>query len=202
MSGEDRSQTNADESALALMHSAVLSSISLFDQKCSMLLTIDSGALVFCVSTVAGLVPGAPDDFHLVKLGGILLIATAVFLLVSAVSALRVVWPQTRHSGDDPLFWDTWSDARETVDYFLPIEKLSPDKVTAAKSRHVGLLGDICRRKMARLKTALVFALVGLLVLLLIAVAHLSPWGRHLLAAPIPVEDWFGALDQHLRALW
>ena len=194
MSGEDKLHSRADEGALGLMHSAVLSSISLFDQKCSILLTIDSGALVFCLGTVAGLAPGTSDEFRLDRFGGVLLLVTALCLLISAIYALRVVWPQTKRSGNDPLFWNNWPNTGDKTDYVLPVEKLTADQLAAAKSRHLGLLGELCRRKMRRLKIAVKFALLGLFVLLAIAAIHITLLYPHF--------PYLHLLDMPVAAFW
>lgn len=188
MAGEDMPLIKADDVALGMMHSAVLGSISLFDQKCAMLLTIDSGALVFCVGAVTGLVPGVPADLHLDCIGGALLLIMAALFLGSALFALIVVWPRTRASRDDPLFWDNWPAAVKAQDYVFPAAKLSTAELGPAMARHLGLLGGICRKKKARLSSALWCILGGLSGLLLIAFARTIPWCEHVLAAPVGEE--------------
>jgi hypothetical protein len=169
MTGENEAQA-ADDGALVLMQAAVLSSISLFDQKSAVLLGFDWAACVFCLTTGAGFPAQVSIPFHTMSWADGGLIGLAFLFFVSAVFAFVVIWPRAKRTSDDLLYWRVWPTARTRKTFVAPTA--SPAEWATAKSYHIALLGNICRQKLRFFRIAMGLAYIAFIGLLVIEVVR------------------------------
>lgn len=168
-------KTVPGDGAVDFAHLSVLSNISLYDQKASLLLAFDSVLVIFCIQSLAAtLSPGhGIGTIHLWSEW--LALAAAVSFFLSSSFALATVFPRTRGSRDDYLFWGS-SAMKLPVEEFIRLARdTSPDSVMRGKWRHVHILGGICRSKGRWFRLGLLTAMFAFLILILVEVERLWP---------------------------
>lgn len=186
MSENARSHADADEGAFVLMQAAVLSSISLFDQKSSVLLGLDIAGAVFCANSIGGINAPISTLAQITNVYGWCLLLAAVFFLLSSLAAFWVIRPRSAKGDEDPLYWKNWPKARQREGFELSVHFTTPIEMTVNKEYHLGLLGDICRTKARAFRIAMWFGFLAVLGLVAIEAARFIPAWHEILASSAP----------------